>query len=68
MFVKGSVGRGKPAVLDAFARQAQSNYPDILVASGNSNALAGMGDPFLPFREIMGMLTACGKLTASTVK
>jgi tetratricopeptide (TPR) repeat protein len=34
--------------------EAQS---DLLVASGNCNAYSGIGDPYLPFREVMGMLT-----------
>jgi DNA-binding SARP family transcriptional activator len=30
---------------------------DLVVASGDCNAYTGIGDPYLPFREIMGQLT-----------
>jgi hypothetical protein len=29
----------------------------LIVASGNCNAYTGIGDPYLPFREILGLLT-----------
>ncbi len=32
-------------------------HPDLLVASGTCNAYSGVGDPYLPFREVLGMLT-----------
>ncbi|NIP16736.1 MAG: hypothetical protein GWM87_00155, partial [Xanthomonadales bacterium] len=31
--------------------------PDLLVAIGNCNAQTGIGDPYLPFREVLGLLT-----------
>ena len=31
--------------------------PDLIVASGNCNAYTGIGDPYLPFREILELLT-----------
>ena len=33
------------------------SHPNLLVASGNCNAYAGVGDPYLPFREVLGMLS-----------
>ncbi|MCP4415788.1 MAG: tetratricopeptide repeat protein [Chloroflexi bacterium] len=57
MFVEGSAGQGKTALASAFAQQAQADYDDLLVAWGHCNAFAGIGDPYLPFRDIMGMLT-----------
>jgi len=56
-FVAGEAGRGKTALLDEFARRAQENYPNLVVAIGNCNAFSGLGDPYLPFRDILGMLT-----------
>jgi adenylate cyclase len=56
IFVTGGPGRGKSALLAAFARQAMEAHPDLLVASGNCNAYSGVGDPYLPFRDVMGML------------
>jgi adenylate cyclase len=57
-FVTGGPGRGKSALLDAFARRAMEAHPDLLVALGTCNAHAGIGDAYLPFREVMAMLTA----------
>jgi len=57
VFVTGGAGRGKTALMEEFARRAQSAYPDLLVAIGNCNAYGGVGDPYLPFRELLGMLT-----------
>jgi hypothetical protein len=57
VFVTGGPGRGKTALLDAFARQAMEAHPDLLVASGTCNAYSGVGDAYLPFREALAMLT-----------
>jgi tetratricopeptide (TPR) repeat protein len=57
IFITGGPGRGKTALLNAFASQAVAAHPDLLVASGSSNAITGMGDPYQPFRDIMAMLT-----------
>jgi tetratricopeptide (TPR) repeat protein len=34
-----------------------SATPDLVVASGNCNAYTGIGDPYLPFREVLELLT-----------
>lgn len=57
IFVTGGPGRGKTALMEAFARQAMEAHPDLLVASGNCNAYSSVGDPYLPFRDVMAMLT-----------
>ncbi len=57
VFIVGGPGRGKTALMNAFARRAMDAHPDLLVASGSCNAYTGMGDPYLPFQEIMDMLT-----------
>jgi predicted ATPase/DNA-binding SARP family transcriptional activator len=57
IFVTGGPGRGKTALLDAFARRAMTAHRDLLVAMGSCNAYSGLGDPYLPFRDVMGMLT-----------
>jgi class 3 adenylate cyclase/tetratricopeptide (TPR) repeat protein len=57
VFVAGGPGRGKTALLDAFARQAMGAHDGLLVASGACNAYSGLGDPYLPFREVLGMLS-----------
>jgi adenylate cyclase len=57
VFVTGGPGSGKTALIDAFARQAMEAHPDLLVASGNCNAYSDVGDPYLPFRDVMTMLS-----------
>jgi DNA-binding SARP family transcriptional activator len=56
-FVTGGAGRGKTSLLEEFARRAQEAHSDLIVASGNGNTFAGVGDPYLPFREVMAHLT-----------
>jgi predicted ATPase len=57
VFVTGGAGRGKSSLLAEFARRAQEAHPDLIVAGGNGDNFAGVGDPYLPFREVMGQLT-----------
>jgi adenylate cyclase len=57
VFVTGGPGRGKTALLDEFAWRGMDEHPSLLVVRGSCNAYAGVGDPYLPFREVMGMLT-----------
>jgi ABC-type oligopeptide transport system substrate-binding subunit len=56
-FVIGGPGRGKTALINEFARRAMDVHPELLVAHGVCNAYSGVGDPYLPFREILGQLT-----------
>lgn len=57
IFVTGEAGAGKTALVQAFLRQAQLQQPNLLVTTGQCNAYAGKGDPYLPFRQVMEMLT-----------
>jgi len=56
-FVTGEAGSGKTALIQAFASRAQAAHPDLVVAGGRGNAHTGSGDPYLPFREILCLLT-----------
>jgi oligopeptide transport system substrate-binding protein len=56
-FVTGEAGSGKTALIHEFARRAQETVPDLVVAIGNCSAHTGLGDPYLPFREILSLLT-----------
>ena len=56
-FVTGEAGSGKTALVQEFARQAQEVNTGLIVASGKCNAHTGIGDPYLPFIEILGLLT-----------
>ena len=57
VFVTGEAGAGKTAIIQEFTLRAQEKHHDLVVASGHSNAHTGFGDPYLPFREILGLLT-----------
>jgi serine/threonine protein kinase/predicted ATPase len=57
MFVTGEAGSGKTALADAFAHAAQASHDDLIVARGNCDAQTGVGDPYLPFREVLAQLT-----------
>ena len=62
MFIVGEAGQGKTALLGEFARRAQHSNANILVAGGSCTAYSGVGDPYLPFRDILDML--CGNVEA----
>ena len=57
VFVSGEAGSGKTALLAEFARRAMTAHADLLFAAGRGAAQAGTGDPYLPFREVLGQLT-----------
>jgi DNA-binding SARP family transcriptional activator len=74
-FVTGEAGSGKTALLQAFARRAEEMNPMLVAVGGNSNAYTGIGDPYLPFREVLQLLTgdvearvASGTLTTETAR
>jgi DNA-binding SARP family transcriptional activator len=57
VFITGEAGSGKTALVQEFALNAQALHPDLVVACGHGNAHTGIGDPYLPFREILELLT-----------
>jgi len=56
-FVIGEAGSGKTALVTEFARRAQEQHRDLIVAVGQGDAQTGVGDPYLPFREVLSQLT-----------
>ena len=56
-FVSGEPGSGKSSLLQMFAVEAQRRHQDLLVAYGACDAFTGTGDAYLPFREILRLLT-----------
>ena len=56
-FVTGEAGSGKTALVHHFVQQALATDPNLIVAVGTCNAQTGVGDPYLPFREALAMLT-----------
>jgi tetratricopeptide (TPR) repeat protein len=56
-FVTGEAGFGKTSLTLEFARRAQEANKELLVAIGDCNSQTGISDPYLPFRELLRMLT-----------
>ena len=69
VFVTGEAGQGKTSLINGFVRQAQAIHADLIVANGYCNAYAGLSDPYLPFRDVMEMLTGAveAKWAAGTI-
>ncbi|MFN8470244.1 MAG: AAA family ATPase [Caldilineaceae bacterium] len=57
VFVTGEAGQGKTTLMAEFARRAQGRFTNLVVATGNCDAYAGMGDPYLPFRDVLALLS-----------
>ena len=57
VFLLGDAGSGKTSLMREFGRLAQETHPKLLIAGGQCNAQTGPGDPFRPFRDILGILT-----------
>jgi len=55
-FVTGEAGFGKTSLAAEFAQRAQERDEELLVVIGDCNAQTGIGDPYLPFREVLAML------------
>lgn len=56
LFITGEAGNGKTRLAHAFVRLAQEKHPSLVAAHGNCNAYTGIGDPYLPFREMLALL------------
>jgi predicted ATPase len=73
VFITGEAGSGKTSLIQEFTQRSLtandrslannsresgfSSQVNLIIASGNCNAHTGIGDPYLPFREIMELLT-----------
>lgn len=57
VLVSGEAGWGKTALIDAFVEQARAARPNVICAYGKGSAYTGIGDPYKPFRDILGFLT-----------
>ena len=56
-FVSGEAGSGKTTLVQEFVRRAQEQDKELAVAVGLCDAQTGIGDAYLPFREVLGQLT-----------
>lgn len=57
IFISGEAGQGKTSLMAEFAYRAQADHPELVVAAGACQALTGIADPYLPFRDLMAMLS-----------
>jgi DNA-binding SARP family transcriptional activator/tetratricopeptide (TPR) repeat protein/energy-coupling factor transporter ATP-binding protein EcfA2 len=57
VFIIGEAGSGKTSLLQEFSQHIQESFQDVIIAKGNCNAHSGIGDPYLPYREILELLT-----------
>jgi tetratricopeptide (TPR) repeat protein len=56
-FVAGGPGRGKTSLVNEFAYRSAQQHSDLITVFGSANAFSGLGDPYLPFRDVLAMLT-----------
>ncbi len=56
VFVTGEAGAGKSTLTQAFAEQMRAQHAELAVAAGTCNAQGTVGDPYLPFREVLSHL------------
>lgn len=56
-FVAGEAGAGKSALVAEFVRRAQAADSMVVAAIGECNAQTGAGDAYLPFRQLLTLLT-----------
>ncbi len=57
VFVAGEAGAGKSALVTEFVRRAEQVDPNVVAAIGECNAQTGMGDAYLPFRQVLTVLS-----------
>jgi len=69
VFVAGEAGAGKSALVNEFVRRVQASDEKLIATIGECNAQTGVGDPYLPFRQVLTVLTGVQdeKQTANTV-
>lgn len=56
-FITGEAGLGKTTLVRSFIKQINETHPATIVALGECNGQAGITDPYLPFRDVLDMLT-----------
>lgn len=56
-FIAGAAGAGKSTLIEAFAARAQAADAQLAIAVGACNAQTGIGDPYLPFLDVLQQLT-----------
>jgi adenylate cyclase len=57
VFVAGEAGAGKSALVTEFVRRTEEADPNVVAAIGECNAQTGAGDAYLPFRQVLTVLS-----------
>ena len=60
VFIAGEAGAGKSALITEFVRRAENVDPKVVAAIGECNAQTGAGDAYLPFRQVLTVLSGAG--------
>jgi predicted ATPase len=60
VFIAGEAGAGKSALVNEFVRRAEDADAKVITAIGECNAQTGVGDAYLPFRQLLTTLTGTG--------
>lgn len=66
-FVSGEAGAGKTALVNEFVRRASQRAVGVLTAIGTCNFQSGVGDPYLPFRELLTSLAGAREVDEEAV-
>jgi predicted ATPase/DNA-binding SARP family transcriptional activator len=56
VFIAGDAGQGKTSLLKKFGQQAQNQHEGLIIAYATCEAISGIGDPYLPFRNLLAVL------------
>ncbi|HEX9075889.1 MAG TPA: AAA family ATPase, partial [Anaerolineae bacterium] len=69
VFVAGEAGAGKSALVTEFVRRSEEADPKVIAAIGECNAQTGAGDAYLPFRQVLTVLSGAQdeKETSKTI-
>src|SRR5215510_7825584 len=61
LLLSGTVGSGKTTLIRVFCRRMQQAEPELLVVYTQCNSHSGNGDPYLPFKEALALLTGAAE-------
>jgi len=56
-FITGEAGSGKTELFKEFFARSQTKHADLVVAVGRCNSQTGEGEAYLPFKEVLRLLT-----------
>ncbi len=56
-FITGEAGSGKSTLVAEFVQRSLDSREDVVVAIGSCDAHVGIGDPYLPFLDVVSELT-----------